>query len=402
MQIQENIEFMCPVKFGSGAKALEHLPMDLASLDARKPLIVTSKEIQASGLIKNIEKAFRTSGLVLGVYDAVDDASAIDTIKKLTEIYLDKGFDSIMAVGGGKIADIAKVLNIVVSGKPEDLKTATGVDNVNGPLRPLVYIPTSFGTGNEASSEATVNGMSFSSRYLMPDIIVIDPRMLKEERLDIVVNQAMAALTRSLEVYADPAGGPLAAVYADVSISLIMENLGGVIKRALEEKGWFGKLTSEIKDRKGRIALANAYVTGDSVFSNVKPGLAQLAGVEISKRCDIKPGIAMGIMLPYVLEYNAHRKGHDSEKIMLPIAGLDIYCSTPAGQRFDSAIGKIRHLQNELFSVTSGMVPRTLQDAGLNEDSLNSIAEKIAGGGYDTDACLMILEHAYEGKPVIP
>lgn len=402
MLLQENIEFMCPVKFGSGSRALEHIPMDLAAFDAVKPLIVTTKEVNATGLVKNIEKAFKTSGLVFGIYDAVDESSGVETIKKIAGICLDKGFDSIMAVGGGKVADIAKALSVVISGEPEDLKSCVGTDNINGPLKPLVYIPTSFGTGMEASCEARVDDLFFSSKYLMPDLVVIDPRMLREEKLAVVVNQSMAALVKSLELYSAPSANSFAAVYAYVSVSMIMENLRGVIKNALMEKGWFGKITSEIKDKKGRVALVNAYVTGDSVYSNVKPGLAQLAGIEISKRCDVMPGISMGIMLPYVLEYNSRRRDDDSEKIMLPIAGLDIYCSTPKGQRIDSAIGKIRHLQNELFSVTSGNIPRTLQDAGLSEDDLESVADSIAGEDYDKEVCLMILRHAWEGRPVMP
>ncbi len=106
MLLQENIEFMSPVKIGAGNKALEHLPIDLSMLNAKKPLVITTKEINASGLIKNIVNAFKTSGLVLGVYDAVNADSDINTVKILTEIYQEKGFDSIMAVGGDAVVNI--------------------------------------------------------------------------------------------------------------------------------------------------------------------------------------------------------------------------------------------------------------------------------------------------------
>ncbi len=401
MLLQDNIEFMCPVKIGAGNKALEHLPVDLAALDAKKPLILTTKEINAGGLIKNIANAFKTSGLVLGVYDAIDINSGIDTVKILTGIYHDKGFDAIMVVGGGKTADIGKALNIVVSGRPEDLKKAVGVNQISESLRPFIYVPTSYGIGKEASCEAVVGDMFFSSKYLMPDIVVIDPRMLKEEKLSTVVNLSMAALTRSLEVYANPLSDPFVSSYAHVAINFIMSSLEGVTN-AIADNGWFGKISNELKDRQGRISIANAAIAADCVYSNTTIGLAQKTGLEISEQCNVMPGIAMGIMLPYVLEFNAHRKGHNSEKVMLPVAGLDIYCSTPEGQRFDSAVGKIRHLQNELYSVSSAAIPRTLQDTGLTKDMLGQIAEKMAGDDYDKDACLMILEHAYHGKPVIP
>ncbi len=402
MLLHENIEFMCPVKVGSGNNALEHLPTDLAASNAKKPLIITTKDINAGGLIKNIVNAFKTSGLVLGVYDAIDDSPGIETIKTLTDIYMNKGFDSIIAVGAGEVADVAKILNIAVSSSPEDLKKSIGVDNIAEPLRPFVYVPTSLGTGGEASGNATLGDMSFSSKYLMPDIVTIDPRMLKEEKHENVVNLALASLTKSAEVYADQASDPFVCSYAHLSIECIMTHLEDVVRNSVAEKGWFGKIKNEFTDKKGRIALANASIMADSVYSNAMEGLAQKLGREISEICDVKPGIVMGVMLPYVLEYNAYRKGHNAEKLMLPVAGLDVYCSTPAGQRFDSAIGKIRHLQNELYSISSAVLPRTLEDVNLPKDILSKIAETVAGDDYDKDACLMILEHAYAGKPVTP
>lgn len=402
MQLKENLDFMCPVKIGAGNKALEHLPVDLGALNAKKPLIITNKYITIEGLIKNIINAFKSSGLVLGVYGAVDENSGIETIKKLSSIYIDKGFDSIIAVGGGNVADISKVLNIVVSGHPEDLKKAVGVNNISKPLRPFVYVPVSLGAGGEASGNAVIGDMSFSSHYLMPDIVVIDPRMLKQERTENVINLAMTALTRSSEVYANPLTDPFVSSYAHLAIDFVMSYLGTIVKNDIAEKTWFGKITSEFKDKKARVALANAAVAADCVYSNVADGIAQKLGIEVSKNCDLKPGIAMGIILPYALEFNSYRKGHESEKFMLPVAGLDVYCSTPVGQRFDSAIGKIRHLQNEIYIISSAQIPRTLGDAGLPKEMLSNIAEKIAGEDYDKDACLFILEHAYEGKPVTP
>lgn len=402
MLLQENIEFMCPVKVGAGKYALEHLPIDLAASNAKKPLIITTKKHSAEGLVKNLTNAFKTSGLVLGVYDAVDDTPGIETIKTLTQIYMDKGFDSIIALGGGRVADVAKVVNIAVSGSPEDLKKSVGVDNVSEPLRPFVYIPASLGFGGEVSGDAVIGDMSFSSKYLMPNIVTIDPRMLKEEKPENVVNFALAALTKAAEVYADPSSDPFVASYAHLAIDFVMSNLEHVVKNSVAEKGWFGKIINEFNDKKGRIALANASITADSVYANSSNGLARRMGLEISEQCDVKSGIAMGIMLPYVLEYNAYRKGHDSEKLMLPVAGLDVYCRTPVGQRFDSAIGKIRHLQNELYSISSAAIPRTLEDTSLSKSELVKIAEKMADDDYDKDACLMILEHAYEGKPVTP
>jgi alcohol dehydrogenase len=110
----------------------------------------------------------------------------------------------------------------------------------------------------------------------------------------------------------------------------------------------------------------------------------------------------MGIILPYSLEYKVYRKDHELENYMLPVAGLDIYCNTPPGQRFDSAIGKIRYLTNELYSITATEIPRTLEDAGLSESDLSEIAKEVSCEEFHEATCFFILEHAFEGKPVTP
>jgi alcohol dehydrogenase len=122
MTLPDYFEFMCPVKTGSGYRALEHLPMDLVALDAKRPLIVTEKKHTAGGKVKHIANAFKASGVKLGAYDGVTEMSGIETVRELFGLYRDKGFDAIIALGHGNVVDIAKILNIAVSGRPEDLK----------------------------------------------------------------------------------------------------------------------------------------------------------------------------------------------------------------------------------------------------------------------------------------
>ena len=405
MQLPDYFEFMCPVKTGSGYRALEHLPMDLASLNARRPLIVTEKKSQDKGLIKHMTTAFKTSGLTLGVYDGVTEMSGLETVRELYSLYLDKGFDSIIALGGGNVMDVAKVLNIAVSGKPEDLKGVAGVDLIPDMLKPLIYVPVSCGTGKETSGEATVEGLFFSSKFLMPSLAVIDPRMLKEEDPEKVVNTAMAALTYAAEGYACPDNNPFLTTYAQLAVDFVMNNLLDTVKNSLDEKGRLKALIYEFKNKNTRIALVNAACMAGYVYSNSTLGLASKIAHAVSEYCDTEQGIILGILLPYVLEYHAHKKGRNLSKIFLPMAGIDLYCSTPLQQRFDSAMGKIRHLQNEVFTLTSSQIPRTLEDTKLSKSRLSDIAAKVVietNDGYDTAACLMILEHAFDGKPVTP
>ncbi|MCP4692855.1 MAG: iron-containing alcohol dehydrogenase, partial [Desulfobacterales bacterium] len=307
------------------------------------------------------------------------------------------------AVGPGEIVDVAKIVNIVVSGKPRDLKERAGKDKIPKPLKPLVLVPATPGLGKESTNEASLGDLFFSSEYLAPHMVVIDPRMLEAEEPGPVVNAAMAALAYSAEAYAMEPGNPLVNTYAYSAMRLIMDNLMDVVKERREEKGRLAAAMERFKTPRGRVALANAAMMGGCVYSNSPPGPARMLGIEASRHCEAPAGVCMGIVLTYALECAAYRQGRRLEKILLPLAGVDGYCGTPEGQRFESAINKIRQIQNALFMEASAPIPRTLEDAEMPRDQLEEIAKTVSRDpsvGHDQDECLLILEHAFEGSPL--
>ena len=402
MKLPDHFEFMCPVKTGSGAQALEHLPSDLAALDARKPLILTEKRNREKGLVGHLVQAFKTWNLTLGVYDGIDESSNLDTVKDLYKLYLDRGFDCIIALGNGNVMNVAKILNIAVSGKPEDLKRVKDGGPISDPLKPLIYIPVISGSCTETSGDACLDGMCVSSTFLMPDIVTIDPRILLDEDPEKVVNTGMAALTYGIEAYMAADANPVTQTYAQLAIDFVINNLENLVKGSLIERGKIKTLIHEFTVKKERIALVNAACMAGYVYANTARGLASTLGMQVAEACGIPAGIAMGILLPYAMEVTVKTKGADLSSVMRPMAGIETFCCTPEGQRFDYAVNRIRLLQNELFNLTSGRIPRTLEDMRISKKTMEDIAGKVGDGtnGFDKDLCLMILEHAYDGKPV--
>ncbi len=404
MQLPGYFEFMCPVKTGSGNQALEHLPSDLAALDARKPLILTEKRNREKGLVNHLANAFKTWNLTLGVYDGIDENSSLDTVKNLYSLYLDRGFDCIIALGNGNVMNVAKILNIAVSGKPEDLKRVKDGEPITEPLKPLVYIPVISGSATETSGDVCFDGMNVSSRYLMPDIVTIDPRMLVDETPEKTANTGLAALTCGVEAYMAGDANPLSLTYAQLIVDFVINNLQNLIGESLVERGRIKTAIREFAAKKERTALVNAACMAGYVYSNTPRGLASILGREVAEAVGAPEGIVSGLLLPYVMEASVCMKGADLSAVMRPMAGIEAFCATPEGQRFDYAVNRIRLLQNGLFNLTEGRIPRTLDDLRISKKTLADIADKVGAGtgGFDKDLCLMILEHAFDGKPVKP
>jgi alcohol dehydrogenase len=125
-------------------------------------------------------------------------------------------------------------------------------------------------------------------------------------------------------------------------------------------------------------------------------------GQAVSNTCRLSLGVCMGILLPPVLEYNTYKKGYHTSGLLLPLAGPDIYAVTPEEQKVPQAMEAIRTLLTDMYVAVGGM-PLTLQVAKVSKERLKDIAQAASCESpkeFNADDCLMVLEHAWEGKPM--
>jgi len=102
-------EFINCVKILSGEKALENIPSELSSFDARKPILLTDKMLVKIGLVRTVIDACGESEVVIGaLYDDIPPDSSVKVVNEITRIYHEMECDSVIAVGGGSVIDTAK------------------------------------------------------------------------------------------------------------------------------------------------------------------------------------------------------------------------------------------------------------------------------------------------------
>ncbi len=128
-------------------------------------------------------------------------------------------------------------------------------------------------------------------------------------------------------------------------------------------------------------------------------------GRALARISSAHPGLIMGALLPAVVEYRAMGKGGSGamDRLLLALDGLDRYCATPDGQRFDLALARLRQLANTLFLDSGGTLPRTLEDLDIPLEKLERVAEEWSpeqAHGLDGHAVKTILEHAHAGQPI--
>jgi len=163
-----------------------------------------------------------------------------DVEEKYREVKGNPGVDLIIAVGGGTIIDIAKIISIAYSNGCEKVEEILS-DKTLGNRLDLIFIPTTAGTGSEATSFAVVYKnkvkISIDHKSLLPKYVVLDPLLLKSLPVPILNSTVLDALAQAIESIWARGGTEESREYSKEAIGLILDNLDK--ENSIERLGGF-------------------------------------------------------------------------------------------------------------------------------------------------------------------
>lgn len=400
-------EYGCGVRVVAGHRALERVPEILGDLSARRPMFVTDPGVAASGLLETVRGAMGSAVKIGHVAADVPPDSPKDTVENLATRYREADCDALVALGGGSVIDTVKAVNILVSEGSDDLMIHAGVGRLQKPLKPFVALPTTAGTGSEVTTVSVIKDpirrikLFFSSRYLLPDAAVLDPRLTLGLPPAVTAATGMDALTHAIEAYTCMAKNPLSDAAARQAVALIGRHLL--------------PLMTSPGDAQGRLAMAIAASLAGMAFSNSMVGLVHSLGHAVGALCQVPHGNCMAIFLPYGLEYNRHTIEPLLAELLFHFAGPETGSATPPDRRASLFIEKIRQLNHALHLASNGRHPRCLKEITdrdgkplVTKERFGEIAAAAVNDGSllwnpedaDWEDCLAILDAAWDGRPL--
>jgi alcohol dehydrogenase len=362
-------EFYCPVKIVSGTKALSNLPYEMDQLGAHKALIVTDQGVVSAGLLKTVQAAFEGSNCaVAAIFDQTPVDSSNVVCNQVAQIFREKGCECFVALGGGSVIDTVKGANIVVSEGTDDLLKYQGHERVKASMKPFIVIPTTAGTGSEATLVAVIANvqanvkMSFTSDKLYPHVAILDPKMLVTMPKKITAATGMDALTHAIEGFYCLQKNPVSDAFSIAAIRLVRDYL----VKSVENPG----------DETARLAMANAALCGGISFSNSLVGIVHSMAHAAGGVAHIAHGVANAILLPWGMEYNLDKR-EDIIAETAPWLGAPV--SGSAREQARAAIKAVRNLSQKLHDLAG--LPVTLKEAGLSEDKFEAVAKAAVNDG---------------------
>lgn len=336
------------VVFGPGA--LAELGHCARRLGARRPFLVTDGGLTEARWVREAEGHLGEVGLAAVVWDQVTPNPKDHEIEAAHRRYVESGADVIIGVGGGSVIDAAKGVAIL-SGNGGRILDYEGVDQVVHPIPPLVMAPSTSGTGADVSQFAIVTDtaaatkITILSRTLVPEISVVDPRLLITMPDWLNAATGLDALTHAIESYVSRARNLLTDQHSLHAARLISGNLARTLFRPNEAAP--------------RVAMAQGALEAGMAFTNAILGATHAMSHQVGGLLDAPHGVINGVLLPHVIRFNAET---DAARYV-PLAeavGLDTGALSAEEAAFELA-DRVR----ELADVVG--VPNTLRSLGVSD-----------------------------------
>lgn len=287
----------------SGAGAVKELPGFLKKNGFKSILIVTDGGLYKLGMADPILEACKAEGMNGCVYHDVVPNPTIGNIEDGLKMYKENNCDVIVALGGGSAMDCAKGIGARVARPKKSIPQMKGVLKVSKKLPPLVAIPTTSGTGSEATLAAVISNPETHEKYpindpmLIPRYVVMDPELTKSLPPHITSTTGVDALTHAVEAYI---GG---------------ENTRQTKKDSIEAVQLIHKYLKKAYDDGSDLEARNkmqyaAYIAGRA-FTRAYVGYVHAVAHTLGGEYGVPHGLANAVILPYVLKAygkSAHKK----------------------------------------------------------------------------------------------
>jgi alcohol dehydrogenase class IV len=362
--LPEFFAFHLPTRVVYGAGLVHDLSAELSAIPARRYFLVTDKIIRAAGLADRVAEGFKNSGVeIAGFFDDVPPNSEVQVCIRAAEAAKASGADGLVAVGGGSVIDTAKAANILFTLGGDLINDYSGAETVSQPLAPLVAVPTTAGTGSEATGIAVIYNEAehvknpFTSTHLLPALAVLDPEMTFTMPPLVTAATGMDALTHAVEAYLGPQATPFTDGVGLQAIRLIQRNLVAACE------------APEDVEARGSMLIA-ACLAGVS-FNHSMVGIVHAMSHTLGGLHHVAHGTANSICLPYGMHYNLPVCGEQLARLAHYLGketrGLDRETAA------EKAIEAVMELRAELKRAAK--LPDRLSGVGIKKADLPAIAE---------------------------
>ena len=358
LPILKEYSFQTPRKIVFGPNVANRLVSELKLISGEDILLLTDKNVKNIGPVVSLLSDLKNEGFVVTVYDGSKPEPKLEDLDEIVELVRGQSFKAVVGIGGGSILDAAKIASMAAT-NPGSIKQYIGANLVKKRGLPLILIPTTAGSGSEATQAAVLTlddvKVSVWDSNLFADVSLVDPLLTLSKPKKLTANTAIDALSHAIEALMSLDSNPLTDAIALEAVKLI-----GKYLRLAYVNG---------QNLEARYNLSLAALMGGIVISNA--GLCAGHGIAYTyaTEYDLPHGASCALSLPYIMAFNlpacVDKLIAVAKAMGEPIRGLS---PDDAAYRAVVAVKKL---------IEDVGLPTSLRDIGVSEGEVSKYAEDL-------------------------
>ena len=343
------------VEFGVGA--LAKLPSILDELGSEHVFLVSDRMLESIGVVGKVTSIVERAGIDCTCFLEVEPNPTVAIVETAAEAYAASGATSIIALGGGSPMDVAKAVGVLATfgGNITDYE---GANKIPDRILPLIAIPTTAGTGSEATASAVITDVernykfSVGSYNILPAYALLDPELIMTAPAGVAASCGVDAFIHAMEAYVSRNASPFTDAVAEKAMQLI----GANIRRFVACR----------QDAEAASAMMAGSNLAGIAFAWARLGNIHAMSHPVSAYFHVAHGVANAVLMPTVVEHNALADNGRYRVIFDAIRG----CNDPI-ERFEPSmlVDELRRLNADLG------LPASLSEVGVTEDTFEAMAE---------------------------
>lgn len=284
----------------AGAGSARQLCGHIARSGARRVLVVTDKPLRDLGLADSAAQGLVDAGIELAWYDGVQPDPTFAQVAEGIAALRAAGADAVLAIGGGSSIDAAKVI-AAGGGSDEDPRNWVGLGKVKHEVLPLYAIPTTAGTGSEATMGAVISDSDtheksvISGAGLLPAAAALDSDLMLGLPPAITAATGIDALTHAVEAYISIWDRGTRTECSRRAVKLVFDHLCTAYRDGA--------------NREAREGMSMAAYYAGMAINQVNVGNVHAIAHQLGGKYGIPHGYANALVLPHVLEYCREEAG---------------------------------------------------------------------------------------------
>ncbi|WP_439290874.1 iron-containing alcohol dehydrogenase [Lonepinella koalarum] len=349
-----------PSKVIGGAGSLNQIADVIKGYNATNVVLITDEGVFKAGLINKPKQLLEQAGIGVHIISNVPPEPPISAVNEIFEQSVKCNAEAVIGLGGGSAMDTAKLVALMLNNKDIALTEVTsGAKKFVHRSLPTLMIPTTSGTGSEATQNSIVLDterelkIGVVDEKLVASAVILDAELTLSLPKHITANTGIDALCHAIECYISKKSSPFSEMFALKAVELITKNIRTAFNHG-----------TDIQARENM--LLGSFLGGACIATSSTVAVHALS-YPLGGKYHIPHGLSNAILLPDVMKFNLPVCEEKFANVAFAM-GLDVQGLTlrqAAEKMIDELYALIRDLE----------IKCDLTAVGINEDVLDELSE---------------------------